>query len=131
MTKKRLESYLSIKAEIEELQEKEKQLQDDESLVMADTVLDYRTGYGIPKSIVGFDATHYWRKKERYKKRIEELQAEMDEIEEWVEQIKDSLTRRIFRMSYIDGRNQAEVGKALHLERSGISRRISEYLRKE
>ena len=45
-----------------------------------------------------------------------------------MEAIPDSLTRRIFRMCFIDGRKQKDVARAVHLDRSRISRKIDSYL---
>lgn len=129
MTRETLAAYRSMLAEIAELRSKLENLKDDENLIDTDTVLDYHTGQGRPRRIVGVNQNRYWQKRQQYKSRIEELQAECDRIEEWVEQIQDSMTRRIFRMIYIDGLRQNEVGRILHLERSGVSRKISFYLK--
>lgn len=128
MDRGKLEAYRSMTAEIAELQDKLENLKDDENLIDADTVLDYHTGHGIPRSIVGVNHNRYWRKRQKYYNRIKELQAECDQIEEWVEQIQDSMTRRIFRMVYIDGMLQKEAGRILHIDRSRISQKISDYL---
>ena len=50
-------------------------------------------------------------------------------MEEWIEGIPDSLTRRIFKMTYIEGRKQKSVAKAVNLDRSRISRKIDEYIK--
>ena len=70
--------------------------------------------------------------------RIETLSArrgwktECKEVEEFVGEIRDSTTRRIFQMYFIDGEvkpSQTKVAKRLHLDRSRISRRIDDYLK--
>lgn len=129
MTRERLEAYQSMRAEIRELSERLDNLKNDETI--ADTVLDYRSGQGIPTKIVGLDRERYWRRRQQYSERIASMNEECLKIEEWVEQIGDSMTRRIFRMVYLDGMSQTEVGNALHIERSGISRRITEHLRRD
>lgn len=131
MTRAELESYRSMRGEIRELRERINNLKDDDSIVDADTILDYKTGKGIPKTIVGVNMERYWRKKRRYEKKIENLQSECSRIEEWIEDIEDSITRRIFRLTYIDGKTQLEVGRAVRLERSVISRRIKEYMQRK
>ena len=129
MTKKRLEEYRSAKEEISELSEKIRSMEKDEAFIKADTVLDYRTGQGIPKRIMGFDVNAYWKKRRRYAEKLEALQKECDEVEEWIEAIEDSMTRRVFRMAYVDGLSQTTIGAVLHLDRSRISRKITDYLR--
>ncbi len=66
-----------------------------------------------------------------YAERLEELEACCKAVDNFVEGIRDSLTRRIFRMTYIDGLTQREVGRAVNLDHSRISRKITEYLQME
>ena len=86
----------------------------------------------MQQSVVGFDQEKYERLQNRDLKRKEKLEAECEEIERFVENIKDSLTHRIFRIYYIDGRKnvtQREVAKRVHLDRSRVSRKIDDYLK--
>ena len=131
MTKERLEAYRSMLDEEAELRERLEVLKEDEGLFVADTVLDYKTGHGIPRHIAGISQERYWSRRQRYESRISELMNECMEIEDWVDRIADNRTRSIFMMVYLDGLSQAEVGKRLHLDRSRISRRIKEYLNRD
>lgn len=128
ITKEQLQAYRSKKDEIRELEYILKHRWEDEGLIGNDVIFDYSTGYPMPQSVVGFDYEKYKRLQDRDMKRKEKLQQECEEIEEWVEAIPDSLTRRIFRMCFIDGRRQKDVAKAVHLDRSRISRKIDEYI---
>ena len=96
-----------------------------------DVILDYRTGYPRPQSVVGHDDKREERLRKTYESRIAKLQAECAEVEQWVEAIPDSLTRRIFRMYYIDGMNQGKIAKKVHLSQAEISKKISRYLKVE
>ena len=91
-------------------------------------IMDYRKGYPRPRNVIGFDYPRYDRLQERDRARKAILLTECEEVEEWIEQIPDSLTRRIFKMTYIEGRKQKAVAKAVNLDRSRISRRIDDYL---
>ena len=128
MTKERLESYRSCKEEIRELQYKLDHLGEGDSMIGNDTVFDYKTWYPRPQSVVGYDHKREERLRALYETRIEKLQKECTEIEEWVEAIPDSLTRRIFRMYYIDGIGQNKIAKQVHLAQSKVSEKISKYL---
>ena len=55
---------------------------------------------------------------------MDELTSECMEVELWIENIPDSLTRRIFRMHYMDGKSQEEVAKAIHMSQSNVSRKL-------
>lgn len=129
MTKERLEEYRSNKQEIEELQYALEHLADGDKLIGNDVIMDYRSGYGMPQSIVGFNTELYERREKRYTNLKYKLENECDEVEEFVNSIKDSLLRRIFRLRYIEGLTQAVVARKLHIDQSRISRKIDNFLK--
>lgn len=123
-------SYRSKKAEIRELTAIIENRYRDESLIGNDVILDYSKSYPpIPQGVVGFDLAKYRRLQDRDRYRKEQLEKECAEIEDFIEGIEDSLTRRIFRMTFIDGEKQKAVAKVVHLDRSRVSRKIDEYLK--
>lgn len=124
MTKNRLEEYKSKKDEIRELQQKLDDLGKGDSLIGNDTILDYQTGYPRPQSIVGYDYLKEKHLKSKWQNHLDELTAECMEVESWIENIPDSLIRRIFRMHYMDGKSQEEVAKAVHMSQSNVSRKL-------
>ena len=128
ITKELLKGYRSKKSEIQELNYILKNRWRDEGIIGNDVIFDYSKGYPMPQSVVGFDQEKYERLQDRDQRRKEQLEQECEEIEEWVEAIPDSLTRRIFRMCFIDGRKQKDVAKAVHMDRSSISKKIDDYL---
>ena len=123
-------SYRSKKAEIRELTAIIENRYRDESLIGNDVILDYSKSYPpIPQGVVGFDQAKYRRLQDRDRRRKEQLEKECAEIEDFIESIEDSLTRRIFRMTFIDGEKQRKVAKAVHLDRSVVSRKINNFLK--
>ena len=131
MTKERLEAYRSNKTEILSLKYILDNRWQSETMIGNDVILDYSKGYPIPQSLVGCDQEKYERLQERDLKRKERLEKECEEVEQFVEGIKDAQLHNIFRMYYIDGVNavnQTEVAKMIHLERSTISKKIDRYL---
>ena len=131
MTREELEEYRSKKEEIAELEYKLKHISDNDEMVGNDVIMDYRTGYPRPQSVVGVDWDKYDNTKARYTSRMGKLQEECDAVEQFVEDIEDSMTRRIFRMYYIDGISQRDVAAAVHLSQTAISKKISEFLKME
>lgn len=129
MTKEYLLTYRSKKAEIQELTSKLEELWEGDSLVGNDVILDYRSGYPIPRAVVGIDFNRGKRIETRYKDKIAILERECAEIEEFVEAIQDSQTRRIFRMRFIDGMSQRAIGRTMHLDQSRISRKIDDFFK--
>lgn len=132
MTKERLAAYRSNKAEILELDYVLNNRWKSDTMIGNDVIFDYSKGYPMPQSVTGFDQKRYERLQERDLKRKEFLEGECAEIEDFVDGIRDSLSKRIFRMYFIDGRKtmtQSEVAKQLHLERSSVSKKIDTYLK--
>lgn len=129
MDKKMLESYRSKKEENIELYKKLEQLRHGDNMVGNDVILDYRTGYPIPQTVIGVDYDRLIRTETRYKERILKNEKECEEVERFIEAITDSQLRRIFRMCYIDGMKQLKVSRIIHLDQSRISRKIDDYLK--
>lgn len=132
MTKERLAAYRSNKAEILELEYVLNNRWKSDTMIGNDVIFDYSKGYPMPQSVTGFDQKRYERLQERDLKRKEFLETECTEIEDFVDGIKDSLIKRIFRMYYIDGRRNVtleEVGKKVHMGRSGVGKKIDKFLK--
>ncbi len=129
MTKERLEEYRSNKDEIKELEYKLAHLGEGDSMIGNDVVFDYRTGFPQPQAVVGVDWEKYDRLKEMYQSRVVKLREECTEVEQWIDGIQNGQMRRIFRMKYMDGMTQSKIGKAVHLDRSRVSRKIDDFLK--
>lgn len=129
MERQQLERYRSQKEEIRELQYKLEHLGEGDSLIGNSTIFDYSTGFPRPQAVVGYDYNKEWRLRERYKTRLEKLETDCEETEQWVEAIPESQTRRIFRMYYLEGETQQKIGKRLHLDQSSVSRKIENFLK--
>ena len=131
MTREQLEEYRSKKEEIAELTYKLQHIGDNDEMVGNDVIMDYKSGYPVPQSVVGVDWDKYDNAKVRYTNRLGKLQEECDAVERYVEDIEDSMTRRIFRMYYIDGISQRDVAAAVHLSQAAVSKKISDFLKME
>lgn len=132
ITKELLQGYRSKKAEIQELDYILKNRWRDEGLIGNDVIFDYSKGYPMPQSVVGFDQKKYERLQDRDQRRKERLEQECTEIEAFVENIDDSMTRRIFKMYFIDGDKkptQHKVAKKLFIDQSTVSKKIDEYFK--
>lgn len=129
MTKKRLEAYRSEKQEIEELKHKLQNLK-TEDYVGNSVINDYRSGFPSPQSVVGTDMNAYLIRQSRLKTEITRLERRCLEIEQWIDAIPDSLTRRMFRLYFVDGKNQKDIAEQIHIDRSVISRKINNYIQR-
>lgn len=129
MTLEYLRSYKSKKEEIDELAYKLDHIADDDNLVGNDVIFDYRSGYPQPQAVVGTDQEKYHRLSRRWRNRKALLEEECLQVEEFVESISDSLTKRIFRMCYLDGYTQKQVANKMNLDRSTVTKKIDKYLK--
>lgn len=130
MTREQLEQYRSNMEEIKELTYKLEHLGDGDALIGNDVVFDYRTGYPKPQSVVGYDYELEARRRERLENLRAKIQAECDNVEDFVFGIPDGKTRRIFQLYFLEGLSQEKVARKMNMDRSRISRKISEYLEK-
>lgn len=131
MTLELLRGYKSKKEEIQELTYKLDHIEDNDNLVGNDIIFDYRSGYPQPQAVVGTDRERYYRLSSRWSNRKTLLEEECQQVEEFIESIPDSMTRRLFRQSFIDGRTQREISRDLYISQSSISKKISDYLKLE
>lgn len=129
MTKEMLLSYRSKRDEIIELDWQLNNRWRSETMIGNDVVFDYGKGYPMPRSVVGFDQEKYRRAQDRDLRKKRDLERECEEVENFIENIQDSILRRIFRMSFIDGLKQKDVAKAVNMDRSSVSRKIDVYLK--
>lgn len=130
MTREQLEQYRSNMEEIKELTYKLEHLGEGDGLIGNDVVFDYRTGYPKPQSVVGYDYELEARRRERLENLRAKIQAECDNVEDFVYGIPDGKTRRIFQLYFLEGLSQEKVARKMNMDRSRISRKISEYLEK-
>ena len=129
MTRERLEAYRSNRDEIKELKYKLDHLGEGDSLIGNDVIFDYRKGYPRAQAVVGYDYELEWKRRERYEKQIAKLKVEQDSIEEWVFGIRDSRTRRIFQMYFLEGLTQEKIAQKIHTYQSRISRKIDHFFK--
>lgn len=129
MTRERLEAYQSNRDEIKELKYKLEHLGEGDSLIGNDVIFDYRKGYPRTQAIMGHDYELGAKRRKRYETQIEKLEAEQDSIEEWIFGIRDSRTRRIFQMYFLEGLTQEKVARKMNIERSGVSKKIDAFLK--
>jgi len=129
MEREQLERYLSQKEEIRELRYKLEHLGEGDSLVGNSTIFDYSTGFPRPQAVIGYDYEKYRRLRAQYSTRLAKLRYDCEETEQWVEDIPDSQTRRIFRMYFIDGETYRQIAKKMHMDKSTVGRKIDNFLK--
>lgn len=94
--------------------------------LQADFYKDYRTGKGIPKSVVGFvfDEREIHAREQKVKLRLKQLESVIKNAEEEIDSVEDPELRSILRLYYIEGETQENIGKILYIERSSVSKKL-------
>lgn len=129
VTREKLESYRIIQDEMAELRYRIAHLGENDSLVGNDVIMDYRSGYPVPQSVVGYDYERERWLKTKYTEQIKGLGKRAREIEEYIENIPDSLTRRIFRMYFLDRMPQSKIAKQVGKSQATVSNKISAFFK--
>ena len=132
VTKEMLNSYRSNQQEIRELEYILKNRWKSENMISVDTILNYNKGYPVPEGVAGFDQEKYERLQHSDMKRKEQLEQECKAVEEFVDNISESRTRRIFQLYFLNGDTkptQSKVARKVHMERSNISKKIDSYMK--
>lgn len=111
MTEKELGQYKAIKCEIADLN---RRIEETKRAEKADPV------QGQEKVL------ELLRQRETQKDELIEMQREM---ENYINEIPDSLTRVIFRMYFFDGLNQLEIGRKTGYDQGTVSRKIKSYIK--
>lgn len=138
MTKEILIQYCDLQEEIKDLHERiQKKEEELKKIEAAGSVTDSVKGGagGIQNfKVSGFPYPEYSKKKTQlyiYKAKLEDKELELLETlnnaEEYIQTIDNSMTRTIFRMYFIDRSNQIKIGKKLGYDQSRISQIIKDY----
>ena len=137
MEKKKLSQYRSLKKELELIDEKLEKLYERQENVpdvmgkVTGSSKDFpytqvRTTVRMAEPEINDSIKRLIKIKE---KRQQDVMRGLEEIETYIAEIKDSETRRIFELIYIDGKKQREVAEEVNLDRSRVARQISAYLK--
>lgn len=97
--------------------------------IVTDYYKDYRSGRGVPKSLVGvdFDWKGISSRERRLKRKLGEISRLIEAIEKDIEAIADPDMRTILRMYYVEERSQEETGGVLGYDKATISRKIKAF----
>lgn len=128
MTLEQLKAYRSEKAEIRELGEKLRAPLGSAEFYGTSVIKDYKTGYPRPQAVSGYDLEAERAARYRWAKKKAILERRCWEVEEYIDSIPDSRTRRVFRFYFEDGRTENQIGRIMHMERSLVSKIIKKGL---
>ena len=126
MTKKDLAQYRSLCAEILELETSIKENTEHSTVRGSDTEFPYLSH---PMQVSGVQDT---TDNQKTLIRVRKLKLKKQEIETFIENIEDSLTRRIFRLHFIKGFTWVKVAMQLDGDNTpdGVRMTVKRYLQK-
>lgn len=138
MTENELNQYRAIKNEIEDITFRIKQLEQMKLSMVSDRVKGSSKHFPYLEQnfyIRGIDTEESekrqrWIKelqRKRNQKLVELLEMESN-IHDFIYTIPDSEIRQIFIFRFVDGLSQEDIGQKLHMDRSGVSKRITKYM---
>ena len=109
MEKAKLERYPRTIRNIKILEKEIHDMETTDAGMGSDTVLDYRSGVGVPTKVTGFE----WEKYEERKAQLERYRQEEAEVREVVESIQDPLTRQVFQLRVYQGLSWPRIAKTI------------------
>ncbi len=124
MTLEQLKSYRHEIAEIRELTERLDRPLGSEEFFGSSVIKDYKTGYPRAQTVSGYDLTAETEARMRWRKKLAILKKRTADVEVYIDSIRDSRTRRVFRLYFEDGKTENQVGRIMHIDRSLVSRII-------
>lgn len=119
-----LERYLLIKEEIEDLRNRLKAVDGWKSPRLSPNPAHTESHEGLDPIVIRRDRVH-----KKYLEKIREGYELMLEIETFIEEVPDPLTRTIIRLKYVDGLSWREVGDAVGLYYSACYRRVEQAIK--
>lgn len=131
MNEERLSQLRSLQLEVKYRTDEIDYLRSKTGEYVGDTAKDYSTGYGRVIVIRGYTDEQLKRKAAILEKRKAKLDAEIEELEKWIESIDDSEMRMIFSMRYKDGASWDEIAARLYSGRNTVKRKHDIFLAKK
>ena len=129
MTKEELMQYHTIKTEIKQLQEKVQELEERKTSIKSQVITDMPVGNGESMDLLTI-LTIIEDTQEKLRMKSIELLDVMNEIEETIESIDDSLERCILRARYLQCKKWEQICVELNYSWRQIHRLHSNILKK-
>lgn len=129
MNRKDMEQLRALRQELNTLNERYLHMPKSEEV--ADTYGDYRTGRKKRKVVRGYSSKRADNLKDKIDGKTNQLQAMIIELEEFLDSIESSEIRDIFRLYYVEGMTQEQIGDRKGYSRSAIGNKIDTFWDKQ
>lgn len=123
---KNLNRLYWLKIEIKQIENQIKEL----SVMKGSALNAMPTAKGTPSSPVEQFVLKVERLTEKLNKKRNELVAETERIEAYIESIEDDEVRIIARARFIDNKDFEDIGEEVHMHRTTVARTLRQYIEK-
>ena len=129
MTKNQLKKLRGLIKEAEHLQSEltDTLLFPSHREYVADSAQDYGSGRPHTFKIEGYGQDNYVELRQRLYDKLHRIQAERQELEDWLDNVDDPEMRDILRLLYINGLTQEQAAEELGYTRSGIAMKLKRF----
>ena len=121
---KNLNRLYWLKIEIKQIENQIKEL----SVLKGSSINGMPTAKGEPSSPVEQYVLKAERLTEKLNKKRDELVAETERIEAYIESINDVEVRTIARARFIDNEDYEKIGEKVHMHRTTVARTLNRYI---
>lgn len=90
---------------------------------VADTVKDYRTGFGRTVVIRGYGSVEWQKVRDKWYSKLLSISARIQNMENFLDSVEDAELRQMLRLRYQDGLSQEEVGEIMGYSRQAIQKK--------
>ena len=137
--KELFEQYAAMRLEHADLKKRISRMQRELKLLknsqVADTVTGSREDLTIgPIKVVGKPTRQYAEQSkrltaliERYNRNASELEAKLEEVEQYLDAVEDARLRTMLRLRYVDGYTWTDVGMRIGITSSGVRMAIERF----
>ena len=123
MTKDELKNLRKLRKEREDLERRIRHHTFSPKEELADTVKDYRTGYGKTIIIRGYGDTNWAKLQDQYRRKEGDIARKIMQMEKFLDTVQDPEMRTILRMRYEDGMTHEQIGKMLGWSQQAVEKK--------
>lgn len=124
VTMKWLERYLAIKDEIKDIESRLAAIDGWKTPKLSLNPMRTNSNEGLDELIIKRNKLYM-----KYLKKLSQGRKIVLEIEIFIEEVKDPLTRHIIRLKYIDGLSWREVGERVHLSHVSCYQKVKSVIK--
>lgn len=123
MNKGDLKQLKKLIAEKNDLEKRIKKQKFEPKEEVADTVKDYRTGFGKTVVIRGYGNEEWQKLRDKWFAKLLIISDRIRRMEDYLDSVEDAELRQILRLRYEDGLSQEEVGEIMGYSRQAIQKK--------